>query len=256
MKSFLTGKIVFFFYILALYSNQISDFLPEDILAGKYNPDQVKEFELVPAQYSLQRGIFINSQTLKSFIEMSNAAKKDGFNIFIISGVRSFSAQKAIWEGKFNGSRFVEGNNLKELIPDQEERALKILEYSSMPGTSRHHWGTDIDIGFNIKESGKMLSNEVYKHGQGKSFYRWMEEHSLKYGFCQPYKNSPENRKRNIQRGYQEEKWHWSYKPIAKDYLKLFIQKASRLKPSGFDGSSASANLYMDYVENIHKDCL
>ena len=26
------------------------------------------------------------------------------------------------------------------------ERALDLLRYSSMPGSSRHHWGTDVDV--------------------------------------------------------------------------------------------------------------
>ena len=29
---------------------------------------------------------------------------------------------------------------------DDEAAIDKIIEYSTLPGTSRHHWGTDIDI--------------------------------------------------------------------------------------------------------------
>ncbi|NJK84501.1 MAG: M15 family metallopeptidase [Saprospiraceae bacterium] len=46
--------------------------------------------------------------------------------------------------------------------PNPQERALKILKYSSMPGTSRHHWGTDIDL--------NSFSNSYFEQGEGKKY--------------------------------------------------------------------------------------
>jgi len=48
-----------------------------------------------------------------------------------------------------------------------------------MPGTSRHHWGTDVDL--------FSLDNKFFESGDGKIWYSWMVQNAAKYGFCQPY---------------------------------------------------------------------
>jgi LAS superfamily LD-carboxypeptidase LdcB len=225
-----------------------------DVLSGKFNPSKNETFQIIPTQYSTQASSYMHGRALEAFMAMAEDAKKDGFTIYINSAFRDFSSQKYIWESKFNGQRLVEGKNLKKEISDEKVRALKILEYSSMPGTSRHHWGTDIDIGYN-KNINQMLTNTAYESGEGLQFYNWMQKHASDYGFCQPYKESPKKRNINIKYGYQEEKWHWSYKPLSSEYLKTYIENAKKFTPSGFAGSSAGAELYLDYVRNIHQDC-
>ena len=55
-----------------------------------------------------------------------------------------------------------------------------ILEYSSAPGTSRHHWGTDMDI--------NALQNDYFSNkGNGAFLYEWLQKNAAKFGFCQPY---------------------------------------------------------------------
>ena len=65
-----------------------------------------------------------------------------------------------------------------------------------MPGsTSRHHWGTEIDI--------HSLKNGDFADGEGLKIYEWLTTHAEDYGFYQPY---------TAEQGYEEEeKWHWSY---------------------------------------------
>lgn len=224
------------------------------ILAGKFNPGKEVEYQVIPAQSTAQDKMYLHQEALQALMAMSEAAKKEGFNIFIISAFRDFASQKYIWESKFNGQRLVDGKNLKNTYPDEKKRALKILEYSSMPGTSRHHWGTDIDIGFN-KNFGIMLANSVYEYGEGLKFYQWMNENARQFGFCQPYKDSPEKRNFRLKRGYNEEKWHWSYKPLSSKYLQIYIDHHEEFLPAGFAGSNSGKELYMDYVRNIHSDC-
>ena len=65
-----------------------------------------------------------------------------------------------------------------------------------MPGTSRHHWGTDIDM--------TDMSVAFYNTRKGKKMYDWMSKNAAKFGFYQPFNA-------NRKDGYQEEKWHWSY---------------------------------------------
>jgi len=225
-----------------------------NILSGKYNASQIADYRVVPPEYAMQSALYMHEEALNAFIKMAAAAKKDGFHIYINSAIRDFSTQKYIWEAKFNGQRPVEGKDLKKTISGARERALKILEYSSMPGTSRHHWGSDIDLGYN-KNVNQMLTNEAFESGEGLRFYDWMKKHALEYGFCQPYKDSFEKRNQGIFRGYHEEKWHWSYKPLSVEYLKAYLKSANQLVPSGFEGSKVGEEFYLDYVKNIHADC-
>ncbi|MDH4199912.1 MAG: M15 family metallopeptidase [Spirochaetia bacterium] len=249
----LAKNILFFSITFSLLAN---DKIVDLTLSGKYNPSQYPAiFKTVPVAYATQDGMYLHKDALEAFIEMAQNAKKAGFDIFIISAIRDFNSQKYIWESKFNGERLVNGMDLKKKYPDIRTRALKILEYSSMPGTSRHHWGTDIDIGFDLKNSGNMLNNEVYASGKGKEFYSWMLQYASDYGFCQPYKNTPKVRNPGLKHGYQQEKWHWSYQPLSSKYLKIFLKHSENYIPSGFDGSSVAKSMYLDYVQNIDKSC-
>ncbi len=121
-----------------------------------------------------------------------------------------------------------------------------ILLYSSMPGTSRHHWGTDFDI--------NELKNSYYDKGDGKIVYTWLKQHAHKYGFCQPYT-------KGRKKGYEEEKWHWSYIPVArilqKDWNRFYRDNSdSFIKDLSFAGSDTSAHLAPIYVNSINRDCM
>ena len=69
---------------------------------------------------------------------MKQAAAEDGIQIKIVSSSRSFERQLAIWNAKYIQN---EENGL-----DPIENIRKIIEYSTIPGTSRHHWGTELDL--------------------------------------------------------------------------------------------------------------
>jgi len=225
-----------------------------NILSGRFNPALDEAYSVVPAPYATQANMYLHQKTLDAFSRMAAEAKKSGFDIYINSALRDFSSQKYIWESKFNGQRLVEGKNLKKTIPDERLRALKILEYSSMPGTSRHHWGTDVDLGF-TRDVNHMLTNSAYESKEGLRFYNWMQTHAADFGFCQPYKDSPSKRNPGIRYGYNEEKWHWSYMPLSSEYLREYLANASKFIPEGFAGSLAGEKLYLDFVQNIHPDC-
>ena len=111
---------------------------------------------------------------------MAQAARQEGIALRIISATRNFAAQQRIWEAKWRGRRKVNGQVLNIMVPNPTQRALKILEYSSMPGTSRHHWGTDIDL--------NALTNAYFTSGERvKKVYDWLQAHAAEYGFCQVY---------------------------------------------------------------------
>lgn len=217
-----------------------------DYIMGKFDPAKHKDFVVIADQYASRSGMYLRRETYEAFQKMYAAAKADGVNLQIISATRNFEAQKSIWEAKWTGERRVEsGENLAETTPDFQERALKILRFSSMPGTSRHHWGTDMDL--------NNLTDKYFLNGEGKKIYDWLSAHASDYGFCQPY--SPKGAERP--EGYNEEKWHWSYVPIAQPLTKLAQEKLTNDMISGFKGAEAAAKIKVveKYVLGINPAC-
>ena len=179
----------------------------ENQLLGKGNPD------LTGDTYTSK----MNKEAKVTFEKMKTAALKDGINIEVVSAYRSFQKQKNIFENKYK--RYIN----KGLTPIQSVE--KIIEYSTIPGTSRHHWGTDIDIiDANYPKPISVLEEEnFYGNGPYCQLKNWMDRHSESYGFYEVYtKNS--NRK-----GVKYEPWHFSYapvsKPMLKEYQKLDIKR-------------------------------
>lgn len=168
---------------------------------------------------------------------------KDNQTIFILSAHRNYSDQKMIWEEKFSGKR-----KMRESVigKTDEEKINLILEFSSAPSTSRHHWGTDFDI--------NNLTNSYFETGNGKFIYKWMKNNASRFGFCQPYN---EHEKRNFI-GYKEEKWHWSYAPISnkltREWEKAFLDNKISFE-NKFSGSNSLGKKPLEYVKTINQDC-
>lgn len=162
-----------------------------------------------------------------------------------ISAFRSYSDQKGIWDNKFTGQR-----KMKKSVEGKspEEKVKIILEYSSAPATSRHHWGTDIDI--------NALDNSYFEeNGEGAVLYKWLQANAEKYGFCQPY--TPYHERNN--QGYFQENWHWSYAPVSqklvREWKKLYEEKGKSLlgKIEGIEAISPETPLI--YVTSVNKKC-
>ena len=216
-----------------------------DFLFGKFEPARSKKFSKIDSRYASRDGMYLDAEAYESFKKMHRDAAKAGVRLVIKSATRNFVYQKGIWEGKWTGSRKVEGNDLSRSMPDSTKRAYKILENSSMPGSSRHHWGTDIDL--------NAFDNDYFSHGQGKKEYDWLRENAHKYHYCQPY-SSKNDEKRS---GYNEEKWHWSYMPLSKDYLAQSKTLMKNEMFSGFLGSEAAieVDIVGKYVFGISREC-
>jgi LAS superfamily LD-carboxypeptidase LdcB len=120
-----------------------------------------------------------------------------------VSSFRDFYRQESIWERKY--LQFSE-----EGMPPLDAID-KIIEYSTIPGTSRHHWGTDIDIiDGRPKSSGDVLVHEKFENdGPYVGLKQWMDENSETYGFYLVYTDNPRRR------GFKYEPWHYSYAPIS-----------------------------------------
>ena len=214
-------------------------------LLGKFEPAQKKDFVKIDSKYTENCRLYLRKETYVAFIRMHDAALQSGIKLIIISATRNFNSQKYIWEGKWTGRTPVDGKNLAETVSDPVERARIILRFSSMPGTSRHHWGTDIDL--------NSLNNKYFSTGEGKNTYIWLTENASDYGFCQTY--TPKNSTRPT--GYEEEKWHWSYLPLARSFLDRYSQKVSYDDLKGFLGweTAKALRVIEGYVQSINKNC-
>lgn len=215
-------------------------------LIGDVSPASDPDFAAVPASLGPKGGLYANREALAAFVRMQAAARRDGVDLVILSAFRSFNDQKRIWNNKWTGKTLVEGGKLPRTVPDPMARAEKILEFSSMPGTSRHHWGTDFDL--------NDLTNGYFAQGKGKAIHDWLSAHASEYGFCQVY--SPKGPDRP--RGYNREDWHWSYLPVASRYLAAYPRTVGYEKLAGFEGASTAKaiDVIPNYVQGINPACM
>ena len=209
-------------------------------LLGKFDYKKDSNFIFVESKFveskHASKSKYLHRETYSKFIEMYDAAKKEGVSLKIVSGTRNFNEQKDIWNRKW--AKF---SRLGDSISIMKE----ILLYSSMPGTSRHHWGTDMDL--------IDLNNSYFESGVGLKAYKWLNENASKYGFCQVY----DDKKNTKRTGYELEKWHWSYMPLSSKYLKRYNELVNYSMINGFAGSNLAKKLNPIelYVNGINKSC-
>ncbi len=246
-------KIILFFVILLFSTSLISSDIyggldPAKYLTGHFRPSKHKDFVKL-SKHGIptnNRAHYLRKETALALKKMIKSFNSDfpKIRIYVVSSTRNFNSQRYIWEAKWTGRRRVDGQRLNHSIRNKEKRALKILNFSSMPGTSRHHWGTDFDI--------NSLENSYYKKGNGKIIYSWLKKNGYKYGFGQPYIAGR-------MKGYNEERWHWSYLPVAKRYLKdwnTFVEYGNvYFNRRSFKGAEISGNLAPIYVNSINSGC-
>ncbi|MDT8309797.1 MAG: M15 family metallopeptidase [Bacteroidales bacterium] len=219
--------------------------IDKNYLLGKFSPEQHPGFIKIDPSHTTKQNIYLRKEAYEAFVRMKNSAKKENISLTIVSGTRNFDSQKSIWEAKWNGQRKVEVYDLTT-IQDPVERARMILRYSSMPGTSRHHWGTDIDI--------NSVSPAYFESEQGKKTYTWLVAHAPDFGFCQTY--TPKDSLRPT--GYEEEQWHWSYIPIAGLLTTQYQKQITHDDINGFDGAETATDIDVikNYVMGINKTCI
>ena len=227
----------------------------KDFLLGKTHYEKDSNFVEIPPAYTVLRrpNNFIQKRTFEAFLKMHAAAKADGVKLVATSASRNFWVQRYIWEQKW------------QKITDRQgaARAKYILQYNSMCGTSRHHWGTELDL-----NSPKL---EYWNSVEGKKAYQWLCENAHKFGFYQPYSKKVSGTEQGAgsqtvsgagsqavsgiganaggrTTGYNEEKWHWSYYPLANIYMNKYRELIKEEDLKGFLGDKHVAEL--DIIEN------
>lgn len=166
-------------------------------------------------------GVLVHRDMKGPLILLRQAAARAGFEFSIASGFRNFEAQLRIWNQKCLGKRDLldgEGKKLDYARLSDEEVVFSILRWSALPGASRHHWGTDIDVfdANGVRDGYKLqlVPQEAAPNGPFAKFSEWLEQNMGDHGFFRPYVKDLG--------GVSPEWWHISYAPIAQSYYDVF----------------------------------
>lgn len=150
---------------------------------------------------------------------LATSAQLAGYALKVASSYRSFERQLLIWNAKALGARPVLDETSQPVAMDtlsDAEKVFAILRWSALPGASRHHWGTDLDVydtahmpqGYQVQ----LTLEETCGDGPFTGFHTWLT-HELRnggQGFYRPYVTGVGS--------VSPEPWHLSYAPLANQY--------------------------------------
>ncbi len=159
----------------------------------------------------------VRAELIAPLARLASAAKRAGFQLAVASSYRGFDRQLSIWNAKASGHRPVldsQGQPLEMAALSDWEKVQAILRWSALPGTSRHHWGTDVDVydaaAVDEHYQLQLTCAECEAGGPFTAFHQWLSERIASgdsEGFYRPY-----DRDRG---GVAPEPWHLSYGPVA-----------------------------------------
>lgn len=162
-------------------------------------------------------GCGLHKNVWPAFYALQRDALDAGFELAIASGFRNFERQRHIWNDKATGQRELLDRSGKALPLDTLSAAdvmLAILRWSALPGASRHHWGTDVDVYDKRAVSAdyrlRLIPEETAAGGVFAGLHRWLDQQIASgdsHGFFRPYQFDDA--------GIAPEAWHLSYAPIA-----------------------------------------
>ncbi|MCL1115896.1 M15 family metallopeptidase [Shewanella aestuarii] len=191
------------------------------------NSDTTPSTIMHPNLYGLDASALIEFESLllqkdaaRAFSAMRTSAKNAGIEIAICSAYRSFDKQLSIWNAKASGKRQLldlQHQPIDFSSLSSEETIDAILLWSALPGASRHHWGTDIDVydPSNInRDNLQLVAKEYQAGGPCHDLYLWLQQNAAQFGFYFPFQHGKS--------GVSPEEWHLSYFPISRGYTSLF----------------------------------
>lgn len=196
-----------------------------------------------------ESGRLIHVEVIEPFSALRNAALNAGFELAIASSFRSFERQCLIWNEKAEGRRPVlddAGQALDISTLDDLAKVMAILRWSALPGASRHHWGTDMDVyDRSVLEPGcgpELTLAECETGGPFYELHQWLNDYLPGSGFYRPYA---------VDRGGVGcEPWHLSFRPVAERYERALTPDVLRRLIAG--SSVALADTLLDHLDEIH----
>lgn len=156
----------------------------------------------------------LHYEAVASFLAMRDAAADDGIDLAARSSFRDFDTQMLIWNRKWLGERQLYDRNSQPIDRSSlgDDAAVDaILHWSAIPGGSRHHWGSDVDVidaaavpeGYEVK----LVPAEYAADGIFSGLSAWLDANMSRFGFFRPY--------RTDRGGVSPEPWHLSYAPVS-----------------------------------------
>jgi LAS superfamily LD-carboxypeptidase LdcB len=180
----------------------------------------------------------LHRQAAAAFQAMRAAAARDGIELKPVSSFRNFARQLGIWNAKFSGVRPLldrQGVALDARLLAEDELIDAILIWSALPGASRHHWGSDLDVIDGAAERARrqkhpkwqpqLLPAEFAARAVFARLDAWLRRHQSEFGFFRPYEFDLG--------GVQPEPWHLSYAPVASPALAALTVENLRAALSG-----------------------
>jgi LAS superfamily LD-carboxypeptidase LdcB len=182
----------------------------------------------------------LRPEAARAFAAMRTQALNEGIQIHSTSSFRGYTRQEGIWNRKYDA--FIK-QGLKPL-----QAVEKIIEYNTIPGTSRHHWGTDIDL---IEKSvtapeDPLLPKHFVKGGIYEPLKKWLDINAGQFGFYEVYTNAPGRK------GFKYEPWHFSYKAISQPMLRAYkeIDLITMLRKIELKGSEHFTEAFINRYRN------
>ena len=164
------------------------NYIPDDLVITDNNENNFHNF-IDPNHKPM-----ISKKVYPYFLKMKEDALKEGHNLVLDSGYRSYQYQKNIWDD------YIEKYGLE-----------KTKELVAPPGASEHQSGLAFDVAF-------MRENKFVEHvTDDLEETKWMIKNAHKYGFILRYPKGKENIT-----GFKFEPWHYRY--IGKEFATYLYQ--------------------------------
>ncbi|HEY4970339.1 MAG TPA: M15 family metallopeptidase [Steroidobacteraceae bacterium] len=174
----------------------------------------------------------VHCGAVAELLAMHAAAREAGIELAVVSSFRDFERQLAIWNAKFEGTRELfdrDSRPLRHASLGEPELIEAILTWSALPGASRHHWGTDIDVidraAVGADYQVQLLPAEFRGAGPFARLDAWLAGNMSRFGFFRPYASARD--------GVQPEPWHLSFAPLAVPALDALTLEVLQAAVSG-----------------------
>lgn len=152
----------------------------------------------------------LHRDVVEPFRDLRAAAAHEGVDLQPVSTFRDFDRQLAIWNAKCRGERELldhHGAPIAAAGLSEDDLISVILVWSALPGASRHHWGTEIDVidaaALPAGARARLVPEDYVAGGVFERLGAFLQRNLHDHGFYRPYA---------VDRGgVQPEPWHLSH---------------------------------------------
>jgi len=126
----------------------------------------------------------LRTAAARKFVEMAEAARRDGINLAALSGYRTVEEQEYLFFG---------------VKAERSQAATQRAEVSAPPGFSEHHTGYAVDLG-----DGNVPATHLSPDFEHTPAFKWLDENAARFNFELSFP-------RGNSQGIQYEPWHWRF---------------------------------------------